>query len=383
MNQKTEITSQLLPEILRDAHRYVPGLEQDLPTIIRRPLPSRVATRGREQARDIFERVASRAGLSRRHFDPEASAARLQRILELSDGLEATFALLGDNESRRAMLDVLKLRVLGPHHAPLRITPEAYRKKQAYADRDLRAKRATFEVPDPYFSQLSLYRVPVDGTSMVALHSHSVDVVSVFLFEQYSYRRAGHDVTAQPGDVVLDAGGCWGDTALYFANLVGPQGRVFTFEFDPRNLAIMQANLALNPELAARIEVVERALWNRSGETLEFAPAGRMTNIGTEDLAGGALQVETLAVDDFVEQRGLKRVDYIKMDVEGAELDVIAGARNTLAALAPKLGIAAYHRDDDLVRIPAAVGELNPAYRYYVDSFSPLEDETVLFADTP
>jgi len=383
MNQ-TPLTSQLLAEIMRDVHRYVPGLEQHLPTAVDRPLVRRVGIRGRERARDIVERVASRARFSHRHFDPHVSAARLRRILELSDGLEATFAALGDEDSRRAMLDVLKLRILGPHHAPLRITPDGYRQRQTYADRQLRAQRATFEVSDPYFSPLSLYRVPVDGDGVVSLHSHSVDVVSVFLLEQYSYRHGAHNVAAQPGDVVLDVGGCWGDTALYFARLVGPKGKVFTFEFDPENLEILRTNLALNPELAGRIEVVEHALWSRTGDALEFVPLGRMTAVRRpDDRAAASLRVDTVTLDDFLEQKQVERVDFIKMDVEGAELDVIAGAQETISRMAPKLGIAAYHRDDDLVRIPEAIGAANPGYRVYLDSFSPAEDETILFAARP
>ena len=209
------------------------------------------------------------------------------------------------------------------------------------------------------------------------LHSHSVDVVSVFLLDQYSY---GDSLTAAPGDVVFDVGGCWGDTALYFAELVGPEGRVYTFEFDPENLAVMRRNLELNPELAGRIEVVESALWRSSGETLGFVQGGRVSFLTGN---GGGDSVVTLALDDFVTQRGLERVDLVKMDVEGAELDVLAGARATLGRLAPKLALAAYHKDDDLVTIPAELRSLDAGYRLFLDTFSPLEEETVLFAAAP
>jgi FkbM family methyltransferase len=300
----------------------------------------------------------------------------------MSEGFETTNASLGDEHSRRALLDVLKLRVLGPHHSPLAITPEAYRAKQAHVDRELRTAEATYEVRDPWFSPLSLYSVPVDGGATIALHSHSVDIVSVFLLGQYGYRRGGASVHAEPGDVVFDAGGCWGDTALYFAALVGPEGKVYTFEFDPENLEIMRANLALNPELAPRIEIVERALWDRSGEELRFAQAGRMTTVVGERRSE-APPVPTVTIDDFVEQHGVERLDFIKMDVEGAELKVIRGAGGSIARFAPKLAIAAYHRDDDLVTIPEAIAAVDPDYRLFLDSFSPVEEETVVFGARP
>lgn len=378
------IIASLLAEVLRDSHRYVPGIEQTRPTLMRRSRPRELLVRSREGSRDVLERAAARVGFHHRHFDPALAAQRLQRLLALSPGLEASYARLDDERSRRAMLDVLKLRVLGPHHARLAITPREYRKKQTYADRELRSAEGTFEVSDPWFSPLSLYAAPVNGGESVALHSHSVDVVSVFLLGQYSYAAGTARVRAEPGDVVLDAGGCWGDTALYFAGLVGPTGKVYSFEFDPESLEIMRANLALNPHLASRIEVVERALWDRSGETLEFVQAGRMTTLvrpGEEQPS--TRPVSTITIDDFADERGLERLDFLKMDVEGAELNLLRGARSSIERFAPKLGIAAYHKDDDIVSIPEAIASVDPEYRFYLGSYSPVEEETVLFGTSP
>jgi FkbM family methyltransferase len=224
--------------------------------------------------------------------------------------------------------------------------------------------------------------VPARGGSRISLHAHSVDIVSVFLLDQYSYRGEGGAVAARGGDVVLDVGGCWGDTALYFADLVGPAGRVYTFEFDPQNLEILHTNLALNPELAGRIEVREKALWDVSGETLAFELGGRTTTLfpaGRE----ATFTAQTVTLDEFVEGDGPDRVDFVKMDVEGAEGRVLAGARTTLERDAPAVALAAYHRDDDLVQLPAAIGAAGRDYRCFVRTASPLEEETVLFAAAP
>jgi len=383
MNSRSDgMMTELLAQIVRDAHRYAPGIEQRRATTVAATGSGwqRALTVGRERGRDLIERTASRAGFSRRHFDPYEAGHRIARLWELADGLEATYARLGDERSRRAMIDVLKLRVLGPFHAQLAMTPQMYRGEQARVDRELRAEAATIEVSDPWFSPLSLYRVPVPGASPVALHTHSVDVVSVFVLGQYGYGRDGHRVTVGPGDVVLDVGGCWGDTALYFASLVGPEGRVFTFEFDPESLEILRANLALNPELAGRIEVVEKALWDRTGETLEVVQAGRCTSVVEAGAHGNAIRVETITLDEFIEQRGLDRLDFVKMDVEGAECNVLRGASASLERYAPRLAVAAYHRDDDLVRIPELIASPGLEWRLYLDTFSAVEAETVLFA---
>src|SRR5205814_1847627 len=62
------------------------------------------------------------------------------------------------------------------------------------------------------------------------------------------------------GDHLIDAGGCFGDTALEFAMTIGDQGHVYTFDPIPKHCAIMRENLALNPILAPRISVHEVGL---------------------------------------------------------------------------------------------------------------------------
>ena len=179
---------------------------------------------------------------------------------------------------------------------------------------------------------------------------------------------------------MIDGGGWVGDTALYLAHLVGESGHVFTFEFSPENLDILQRNRTLNPSLAKRITVVDEALWDRSGETLRFRPEGPSTTLGRS--AAEALDlstVTTVALDDFVSARGLARVDFIKLDVEGAELRALRGAERTLARFRPTLAISAYHREEDLATIPQYLQSLNLRYRFFLDHFTIHQEETVLF----
>jgi hypothetical protein len=90
--------------------------------------------------------------------------------------------------------------------------------------------------------------------------------------------------------------------------------------------------------------------------------------------------VPTITLDDFVERSGIDRVGFVKADVEGSELRLLKGAGRSLARFAPRLAIAAYHREDDLVRLPRELQALRPGYRLHLAGFSPLEEETVLFA---
>ena len=133
----------------------------------------------------------------------------------------------------------------------------------------------------------------------IKLYLTALGVDLTFLKRQYEYSRGGTSIHAKAGDVVIDAGSCYGDTALYFAHQVGPQGRVFGFEFIGENLEILNRNLELNPPLSKRIEVVEAPLWETSGKVLycvDNGPSSRVSDEPTE----GAQEIKTLSIDDLV-----------------------------------------------------------------------------------
>jgi FkbM family methyltransferase len=146
----------------------------------------------------------------------------------------------------------------------------------------------------------------------------------------------------------------------------------------PRQKAVFDRNLAHNPELASRIEVHPYAVLNESGKELNFADAGVAARASTS----GGIAVQSVAIDDFVAVRGI-RLDFIKMDIEGAESDAIEGARTTLQTVRPKLGISIYHSYEDLFRIVRQIHQIEPAYEFYIDHHTVHSEETVLYAHVP
>ena len=137
------------------------------------------------------------------------------------------------------------------------------------------------------------------------------------------------------GWVCLDIGANVGAIALVLAKRCGPQGRVYAFEPGPPNLARLRENLKLNPELAARCEVIAAGVGDCAGELWW---AEEKNNPGNALLASaGTDRVRVLTVDDFVRERSVNRIDLIKIDVEGMELKVMQGARDTLLRLRPIL----------------------------------------------
>jgi FkbM family methyltransferase len=290
------------------------------------------------------------------------------------DDFEAAQALLEDEASREVMLRVLLFDALGHKHVR--------------HDRNTPAYREHVRAIEHGTPTIGILERDVDATARASLHLYELrdrDVrvvcsrgflINVLFNGQYDFERDGVVIRPEPGDVVLDCGGGFGETAILFARRVGPAGHVYSFEFVPENCERAERNRAHNPELAGRITPLPFAVHERSGRTLSFEDQGPGTRVGES----GSLRVETLAIDDWVEQQGLDRVDWIKMDVEGSEAAALRGARRTLARFAPRLAISAYHRPDDLYVLPRLIRSLRPDYRLYLDHHTIHREETVLYA---
>jgi FkbM family methyltransferase len=209
-----------------------------------------------------------------------------------------------------------------------------------------------------------------------------VGAAYVFLQRQYEFRRAGVVCKAEPGDCVLDAGACWGDTSLYFAHEVGARGQVWSFEFIPSNIRVLRRNLQANPELGRRITLIPQPLWEHPDQDLYYVDWGPGSRVSFEKLREDFEETKcaTATIDSVVRTFEIPKVDFIKMDIEGAELSALRGAEATIRRFQPKLAISLYHRIEDFETIPAYLDSLHLPYQYYLDHHTIYENETVLFA---
>ncbi|MDI6774084.1 MAG: FkbM family methyltransferase [Verrucomicrobiota bacterium] len=318
---------------------------------------------------------AGKRGWAARHFSIPRAANRLEEICEARGRYERLWFLLGDEYSRRILLDVLTFRILGPRHARMRLNTD-----QFWADcaDDQRRARGVEELL--IGSRWRLVKTGVLGRER-QLHVYSPvgGARHVFGLRPYDYRRGGVTVRVLPEDIIVEGGACWGDTALDFADQAGTKGRVYSFEIDPENLDVLKKNVEMNPEIGRRIHVIERAMGEVSDKDVAFAPAGPGTRLaGQGDPA--TLSVKTLSVDDLVSRHDLSRVDFIKMDIEGSEMQALRGAQRTLLRFKPRLAISAYHKEEDILTIPEYLDGLQAGYSFYFDHFSVHGQETILFA---
>jgi FkbM family methyltransferase len=182
----------------------------------------------------------------------------------------------------------------------------------------------------------------------------------------------------RPGMTVLDIGAQSGFYTLLLSRLVGPGGKVIAFEPLPANFRLLEENLQLNTLENAVVR--KEAVSARSGDlTFEFPRYHRTLVAGPiapEDELG-SFTVPAITLDDFVRETGLP-VHFIKMDVEGAETDVMRGARKLLRDWHPLLMIELHHLDacggrHDLIPLAEEMG-------YRIEWIGPVNDTAHILA---
>ncbi|MBA7708521.1 hypothetical protein ES703_117423 [subsurface metagenome] len=298
-------------------------------------------------------------------------------VSKFGDGLSCLYNMLEDDYSRRTLVSVIAYRILGRGRIKLPVnTPEywAMRKRAQALISGKNTIRGTFRD-----KSLNAFKLDDIGYS-IHLYALPSTIVNQFMLHQYSYERISSPIKVEVGDFVIDGGSCWGDVTLFFAHGVGATGKVYSFEFVPENIEILAKNLHANKELALRVEVVQRALWSASGERLSYSYNGPASRVSEGKVGELDRTITTVTIDDFVADQKIPKVDFIKMDIEGAELPALKGAKKTINNYKPKLAISVYHNLKDFVNIPEYLESLETRYKFYLDHYTIHAEETVLFA---
>jgi FkbM family methyltransferase len=192
------------------------------------------------------------------------------------------------------------------------------------------------------------------------LHSDPKDIY----FPQHLYKM-GQD------EVFVDCGAFDGDTYLQFLHAAdGKFKQAFLIEPDPRNVKSLPEN--------DDVEVVQAAVSDHVGK-VSFDAAGTAGSTITD---AGSTQVRCVTLD-YVFSGNRSTPTIIKIDVEGHELEVLAGAKETIKKHQPVLAVCAYHKPEHLWQIPQLIHKLNPSYKIYLRRYAEDCWETVYYAIPP
>jgi FkbM family methyltransferase len=287
------------------------------------------------------------------------------------------FNLLSDENSKELLIKLLAYALMGHTKVKLPLSNPEYWKE--ISEIELGMDKSDSIATG--FLDFTLYKINLQKWGFpINFYYTAMGIMTTFIVKQYEYRSGNTVVKAENGDVVIDAGACWGDTALYFASQVGPTGSVYSFEFIPTNLKILGTNVALNPSLAKTIRVVESPLWDVTGKPVFYFDNGPGSKVSFEKESNLTGETTTLTIDDWADGVNLSKLDFIKMDIEGAEMSALYGAERTISKFKPKLAICIYHQWEDFSRIAEWLANLGLGYKFYITHNTINLEETVLFA---
>lgn len=174
------------------------------------------------------------------------------------------------------------------------------------------------------------------------------------------YGDEGH--TVRRGDIVLDCGANVG----IFTRVALDRGarKVIAIEPGPENLECLRRNFP--GEIATgQVMVVPKGVWHKPDKlTLHVDPANPAGDSFVIQRKGSVAvaNIPLTTIDRLLDDLGLEKVDFIKMDIEGAEANAVKGAARTLRKWKPRLSIAVYHHPDHARTIPLLIRGSRPDY---------------------
>lgn len=173
-------------------------------------------------------------------------------------------------------------------------------------------------------------------------------------------------------EVFLDVGGMDGGTSCIFAKHVNNKyKKIYVFEPDKQNIEKIKNNSEF--QNLHNAEVLELGASNRK-EMLRFISKPGEWSVISEV---GNTTIECDAIDNILDNEW---VTFIKMDIEGTELNALEGAKNTILKNKPKLAICIYHKPEDVIVILDYIKSLVPEYKLYLRHHTTIDFETVVYA---
>lgn len=206
-------------------------------------------------------------------------------------------------------------------------------------DSKIKRRLTAFAFRNLYKGRISDYRYRKGVFTLKT--GDGVDIRSVKDFDPAPLLEDFLHTKIKKGSVIMDLGGNLGIVSLYLSRLTGNKGRVFVFEPDERNFNLLSQNLVLNR--AENITPVKKGVWNRNG-TLEFFSGGNYTSsfhktdyIEKEKSKYSVKKVTVIRLDDAVKELKIKKLDLLKIDIEGSEIQALEGGEKVIKKFKPEI----------------------------------------------
>lgn len=188
------------------------------------------------------------------------------------------------------------------------------------------------------------------------------------------------------GGLYVD-GGAWEGDTIQEILAFNSTAKIIAFEPDQKNFNALCNNLEMRRfgDTTDNVLPVSVGLWSDE-RVLRFCASGDSVHTMQARVLGDQLfntdlayaKIETTTIDKYLASFG--RCDFIKMDIEGAEMEALMGARSTLIDHSPRLAISAYHEPNHLWELITLINDINPKYNFFFGHHSSCMYESVIYA---
>lgn len=175
-------------------------------------------------------------------------------------------------------------------------------------------------------------------------------------------------------EVFVDAGAFDGQTSAMFVQWAKKYKKIIALEPDPKNREKCQKYLE---KIGAENEILPFGAWNKEEEISFVSGLNGASHVddSRKERIIEQITVQGKKLDDLIHEK----ISFIKMDIEGAEINALQGAEKIIKEYKPKLAICVYHKKDDIWEIPKLILSYVPEYKMYLRHYSLSKDETVLY----
>jgi len=218
--------------------------------------------------------------------------------------------------------------------------------------RTIKFLRADANARELWQTPIGEFWVPRGGSSDLA-----------YLLTEFERKSNGSgDRAVKAGDIVLD---CGANLGTYTREaLLNGASTVVAIEPAPENVECLRRTFETEIS-TGRVILYPKGVWDHERQLmLSLAPGGTGEHSLVIKYANtrGSIMVDLTSIDTIVSELKLARVDFIKMDIEGAERNALAGARTTIARFRPRMAISGYHLPDDTVVLPEVIRSIAVGY---------------------
>jgi FkbM family methyltransferase len=177
-------------------------------------------------------------------------------------------------------------------------------------------------------------------------------------------------------EVFLDIGACDGDSLKDIVKRTNGKFKAI-YCFEPDKQCLIELNKTKEKIKLPNINIIDKGAWDRI-EIFNFSSDSEhgASKIVEDENNLTNNTIETVQIDDIVKEK----VTFIKMDIEGAELNALKGAKNIISKYKPTLAICVYHKNEDFIEISKYIRSLVPNYKLFIRHHNISGTETVLYA---